>query len=380
MIPFKKYNSLKLIRTNRMEELYSFKAHVGDERCCVMEKIHGSNFAMSYDGEAFADSRRTDYLVEGEDFYGYSYITEIYHPVLKAMYDEVKELLKIHQEAYDAALAAGEQANPPEINPNFDTLTIRGELAGGHFPDVEKLKVGHGQVGKGGIWYSQSKEFYAFSIEIDGKPLDIYNVIAFCRGNNIPMAPILFWGTFSECLEYSKENLDKPSEVSTMQMRLGADGKPLMENGNYVHLPILPDNIREGHVITPVRYMGDQWGGALIFKHKGAQFAENAGAKKEKVKVEIEFTPAQQYVFDAVLPSICDERLKAVESKEGEFKPKDFNRAVGLVVQDAIEAAWNDGFSVFAHHWGTLTTKERKQVTGQLNREGCVRFRDGFFK
>lgn len=385
MIPeFSKYRSLTLIRENRPEELQKYKDLTHGERFVLTEKIHGSNFQAVTDGQQVTYGRRNGYLGEGASFYGYQYVAEALGPKMLEMFKDMKEMVMEQHRVCDLIEAEGQPCNRPEIPRDFQTITIRGELAGGHYPakGVPVVKTGHGQVGKGKIWYSQDKSFYAFEMLVDGEPVDFYTLGSVCGSYGIPVVPVLMFGSFEECLEFSKERLEDNTLVPTMQPLLDADGNPTLDdNGLYVGLPEIEGNQREGHVIMAVTPFDLPNGKPAIFKHKGAKFMENKGDKapRSKKHTPVVFTEEQSVVFESVLPLICEARLEAVCSKEQLTEPKQFTQAIGLVVKDAIDEAHGDAPNDFFHAWTRLSTKERKYVTGQLNREACERLRSHYF-
>lgn len=384
MQEFKKYNSLTLIRESREEELQRIKDLTHGIRFVVTEKIHGANFQVTTNGSQVEFARRRGVLVEGESFYGYQYIAEPLTSKIKEMHKDLKEMTMEQHRVCDLAEAEGHEVNRPELPRDFQELSIRGEFAGGHYPaeGVVEVKVGNGQVGKGKIWYGQDKSFFAFEICVDGTPLDLHSVGALCISYGVPLVPVLFFGTFEECLEYSKAHLDSPSVVPQMQPLLNEKAEPIVdETMGFKSLPHLPDNIREGHVIASVEPKWLPNGKRMTFKHKGAKFMENKGSKVQKAKPTIEFTEQQQFVFDAVLPLLTENRMEAVMSKEELSESKDFPKVCGLVIQDAVDELFGyiGEANGFINAWDGLSTKERKRVTGQLGRECTSRLRVAYF-
>lgn len=390
MFTFNKMHSMQLIRTSRESEITSAIMTTNNARCVVTEKIHGANLTARYDGKHYETARRRDVLAPDESFYGVNHITGHLEVAIKAMYDDIKKATGIQEEAALAIEADGGEAAHPSVSPNFKQLEIRGEFAGGNYPaeGVAKVKHGHGQVGKGTIWYNQDKTFFCFGIDVDGVPLDFYEVMTLCQAYAIPTVPILFFGTFSECLEYSKEHLEEPTTVPHMMPQLDENNEVLVVDGLWNHLPEIPDNIREGHVISPVYPMYRDDGRRIAYKHKGTKFLEESGKPKakgpQKSKEELRgFNENQQAVYDTILPMLNWNRFVSVQSKESEFTPKEFNKAVGLVVQDAIEEAVEQNCAAsmcdFVVAYEVLNTKEKKKVTGALMQECAAVLRTQFF-
>lgn len=380
---FNKFGSLTLLRTEREEELLHFRMAFGDTRCVVTEKIHGSNFQVVTDGTHTKFARRGAFLAEGESFNGYQYLVPNLTARITAMFKDVKEMIMEQHKVCDELEAEGFQSNRPSIPRDFQELSIRGEFAGGNYPaeGVPQVKQGHGQVGKGSIWYSQDKSFYAFELCIDGVPQDFYTMGSLCSSFGIPVVPVLFFGTLDECIEYSTEHLTENTMIPTMQPMLDVNSKPVMDGDFYTSLPVIPNNTREGHVIEPLTPMFFRNGKAMKLKHKGTKFMEDRGPKTPKAKPVLELTHSQQRVYDALLPLLTWERFEAVQSKHDLFAPKDFGKACGLVLQDAIDEVmnFNDGFSLERAAWEDLTAKERKAVTKPLARECTLRLRKQFF-
>lgn len=381
--PFKKFGSITLLHLEKEEELLHFRMAFGDTRCVVTEKVHGSNFQVAHDGIHTKFGRRGAFLKADESFNGYQYIEANLTARITAMFKDVKEMVMEQHKVCDELEAEGLPSNRPSIPRDFQELSIRGEFAGGNYPaeGVPVVKNGHGHVGKGSIWYSQDKSFYAFELCIDGVVQDFYTMASLCSSFGIPVVPVLFFGTLDECIEYSKEHLNENTTVPTMQPMLDENNKPIMDGDYFTSLPVIPNNTREGHVIEPLEPMYFRNGKVMKLKHKGTKFMEDKGGKRPKAKPVLELTDDQNRVYDALLPLLTWERFEAVQSKHDLFTPKEFGKACGLVLQDAIDEvmSFNDGFSLERASWEALTAKERKAVTKPLGRECTLRLRTQFF-
>jgi Rnl2 family RNA ligase len=379
LLPFEKYNSLTLIRENNVDELQKYINYTHGERFAVTEKIHGANFEAATDGQTVRYASRNQVLGEGADFYGYQFVAKFLGPKILSMFKDMKEMIMEQHKAADYIEAQGHEASRPDIPRDFQEISIRGELAGGQYPAVDYVcKEGHGQVGKGHIWYTQQKSFFAFEICVDGVPQDIYTLGTMCGSYGIPIAPVLFFGTFEECLEYSREHLDENTAIPLMTPLIDERGVPVHdENGSYMPLPVIDNNTREGHVISSVtpKYLPN--GKRMSFKHKGTKFLEDKAPKAPKQKVEVVFSPEAETIFNAILPMLSVERMEAVMSKDGPWEPKDFTKMTGLVISDALEDVLKEPRD--ARAWGGIQTKERKQLTKQLGREAAERLRTAYF-
>lgn len=374
---FEKFRSLTLIRENNEEELQKYINYTHGVRFAVTEKIHGANFEVATDGRNVRFASRNQVLGEGADFYGYQFVAQFLEPKILAMFKDVKEMVMEQHKAADYIEAQGGAAQRPDIPRDFENISIRGELAGGQYPGVAQCKVGHGQVGKGQIWYSQQKSFYAFEICVDGVPQDIYTLGSLCGSFGIPVVPVLHFGSFESCLEFSRKHLEMNTMIPTMTPLVDENGKPIMNDGNYQALPNIEGNTREGHVISSVtpKYLPN--GKRMAFKHKGIKFLENKAPKAPKQKVEVVFSPEAGHIWNCVLPCISTNRLEAVMSKDGPWEPKDFTKACGLVLSDALEEVLEENRE--ARAWGGITTKERKVLMKQLGREAAERLRTAYF-
>lgn len=381
MQAFSKYNSLVGFQPEKHPEYTDYlRGFLGDARCVVTEKILGANLAVRTDGEEVIFSRRCADLAEGESFYGIDYIKKEMSEAILEMHKDLREMVKYHHEAADEAEARGESANRPPFAKDFNTITIRGEFAGGNYPhpDVPKLEGstgGAGQVGKGQIWYCQDKNFYAFDMEVDGQVLSYYDMACYCHSYSIPLAPALFFGTFEECLEFSLEHVEDDSLVPTMAPLLNSKGAI---EGEPQHLPMIPNNTREGHVIRPVEPMTLPNGKSCILKHKGPKFLENKGGKSQKVstKTPEDLPENLQGIVDGIMKGITENRLHSVMSKE-ELGMKDFRKAIGLTIQDALDehvgSTWSKDLKC------NSTASERKQVMKRVTNLAASELRDSFF-
>lgn len=374
MAEFKKFNSITLLRPERTEEVQKLTLGFGDKRCYVTEKIHGANFTVWTDGTQFKFGRRNDWLEPDDDFYGYQFISGILENKVGIMFKDLQEMADAEWAAYDDLLADGETLEEPSMPRKIESLKITGEFCGGFYPDAPVVKQGSGQVGKGKIWYTQQKTFYAFEMAINDEIQDVYQLGTLCVSYGIPVVPILCWGSFEECMEFSKEHINDNTIVPNITPMVDTNGKL---PDDIVALPMIEGNIREGHVIATVTPDWFHNGKRMMVKHKGDKYAETA--KKDKQPRLVEFNEHQQHVFDTIMLGVTENRLEAVMSKEADITPKAFPKIIGMVVEDSIECSWNDGFSLFAYHLGLLSTKERKQVTKRANREAALALRKAYF-
>ena len=378
---FMKFPSLMPL--DNIKAVESVRTHFGDLRFVVTEKIHGSNLSVVTDGVEAKLARRQDFLADGEGFYGVSYIADIIKTKATQMFKDMQEAVEYEYAACDELIADGHTPTLPSLPRVITELRIFFEFFGGHYPhpDVPALP-GMGQVGKGGIWYAQDKSVSAFRMYVNGEVVDFYTMGALCMSYGIPVVPALFFGSLDECIEYSQAHFADATVIPFMQPFLDAKGKPVEVEGGYKMLPAIEGNIREGHVISPVDAVVFPNGIFPAFKHKNDKFSESkekGTANREKVVVPMteRLSNQQCALILAFSDLIVVERLKSVMSKE-EFQRKDVQKAIGLVIQDAIKDLCAHSGPVAAGYTA-LSTTERKQLMSELTRYTMGELRDEFF-
>jgi len=309
---FKRYNSIDNITNKTFEHLLGSDEYDKDTRWCVTEKVHGCNFSIyiSSDGEVKAAKRNS--FLENDNFYSYQKILDKYD------FSQFKDYIKGLNE-------------PGTLSPQVDYIILYGELCGGNYPETEVLS-GIKRIQKE-IYYSNDHEFVIYDIafhfihdlphnyRIDDYRFLEHDLVEYtCNSLGLYVLPSLFNGTLTECLEWSKANLDKQSGVWKM-----LEMEKEVEN-----------NIREGHVIKP---SGDQiflQGDRIIFKDKNIKFRENSGAKTEK-KPPKELSIELVKLSEIIDTYVCQNRFNNVLSKYGEYTIKDFGNLLALMSIDIME-------------------------------------------
>lgn len=269
MMEFHKFNSLEnTYRQNLIDKVQYEGKDVGE--WIVTEKIHGANFSFWCDGEEVKVASRSQF-VDGT-FYNCQAVINRYS-------DKVLRLTK--------GLAAEGQ-----------TLVIYGELFGGN---IQK-EVQYGE-----------KDFRAFDVVLDGVPQQkTKNLINCLTESGIPFTPVLFTGSFKECLEMN----------NTFQSTLTPEGYE-------------GDNISEGLVIEPVEPSWFNNGSRVYFKNKTESFSEKNRQPKEKQVFDLSETESD--LLNELLTYNTEQRVSNVISKIGQVTNKDFGRILGLTVQDILE-------------------------------------------
>lgn len=184
---------------------------------------------------------------------------------------------------------------------NDTQIVIYGELYG----DGIQKRVNYGK-----------KSFVAFDVHCanSNNPVDKEFAIDLCERIGIPFAPVLLRGNFEECLAVN-------NTFKSLLTPEGYDGA----------------NIAEGVVIEPVTPAWFRNGSRVYFKNKSEKFSEKKEKQKVKVSEELSLSEASQSVLHNLTSYVTESRVVSVISKIGKVDTKDFQRILGLTVQDAIE-------------------------------------------
>lgn len=266
---FKKFSSLEnTYRTNLIEKVV--EEGIPTDDWIVTEKVDGANFSFWCDGEQVEVASRNQF-VDGT-FYGCQEVVDEIAPKILAFCSD-----------------------------NNTQIVIYGELYGG---GIQK-RVNYGK-----------KSFVAFDVHCvnSNTPVDKEFAIDLCERIGIPFAPVLFRGSFEDCLAVN----------NTFKSHLtpeGYDGA----------------NIAEGVVIEPVNPAWFRNGSRVYFKNKSEKFSEKKETTKVDVAQELSLSEASQSVLHNLTPYVTESRVVSVISKIGKVGTKDFQRIMGLAVQDAIE-------------------------------------------
>lgn len=177
------------------------------------------------------------------------------------------------------------------------TFIVYGELFGGN---IQK-EVQYGE-----------KDFAAFDVVIDGVVQDKQAAWRIAKECGLNFAPVLFTGSFKECLELS----------NTFQSTLTPEGYE-------------GENISEGLVIEPVEPAWFANGSRVYFKNKTESFSEKNRQPKEKQLFEL--SGEESDLLNELLTYNTEQRVSNVISKIGQVTNKDFGRILGLTVQDILE-------------------------------------------
>jgi hypothetical protein len=317
----KESNIPKFNEYSSIESIYKAKdCPYKDLPWVVTEKINGTNFSFTTNGEVVVPGKRTSYLG------GNSY--EIFYncgSVVSKYMDKVKK-------AYDVFIAkTGE--------PCGRFITIYGELFGGgnipgqtfvrkpimkentYIPDldfrafdvfvygyegfVEPSVVEPSDVESPVSTVSPASTLHKSPSFTSGSPyyLDFNLALEILKEANIPTVVPLFYGTFDECLTFSNSTYNIPSEIPTLY-----------------GLPIFPNNIREGNVLKPVQHYTYRQK-RVIFKHKAEHASEITAKLTKKQSKDIEeskITDDAKALLKEITKYVNKNRYNAVISKYGQ--------------------------------------------------------------
>lgn len=341
-IEFHKYPSIEnAYRQGFIDKL--MERGFNEHEWCVMEKIHGANTQLIYDGELdeFQYGKRTSFLTKNDNFFHLQDEIEPIKEKLKALYNYLKE----------------------EQYPYLKAVTIYGEIFGGSYP-VQGIEIDHSssRVQKE-VLYHPSNKWKAFDIVIDYdndiksdltsgmtpyrcflSGMEFFNL---CNRFKIPHVPLVkIADSLQEALEYPN---DQPSLV-------------YREYG----LPEIEGNIMEGVVIRPWLFDGFIDGDRVIIKNKNDKFKEKHSKPKE-FKTDIPLSDIVKKCIEEASCLVNEQRLHSVMSKIGEnLTAKDIGRVMKEFNKDVINDYMKD--DEFSYREIADDEKEWKQVTKAISK------------
>ncbi|WP_298517047.1 RNA ligase, Rnl2 family [uncultured Kordia sp.] len=322
---FKKYNSIEnTYREKATEQVYLHG--YGDDVFVVQEKVHGANFSFITDGNSIQVAKRTSVIAEDENFNNYNYVLNKYEKAIITLFKLVKKDF-----------------------PETEIMTVFGEIFGGSYPhpEVEKIN-GMVRIQKG-VFYSPENDFYAFDICLNHTQyLDVTIANTYFSAVGMFYAKTLFTGTFSECMAYSNTFESKVHE--------------------WLHLPSIENNVCEGTIIKPLVSKRFGNGQRVIFKNKNEKWSEKSHEKRSRVSkpsaIEV-LSETEKELMNTLLSYVNENRLMNVQSKIGEFSPKQTGKTIGMLAKDALEDFVKDHES----DWNTMEKQHQKVMTKILNKE-----------
>ena len=282
------YDHINGVWHDKTMEYYKEMGFFADDiEWCVMEKIHGSNFAFHQSGTSVQYATRNEFITGDKQFNQHLRMTK----------DMLHKITKVWNDFSDIYLKE---------------LIIYGEIFGGNYqhPDVEKIR-GVKRVQKG-VQYHPDIKFYAFDIwmrtgDSEGFFLDYDLAADLFETNGIFYAKMLNRGTFEEIKKF-------PDKFPTTIPQ-------------YFDLPPIKGNICEGIVLKPIIGLTTEGGDRVILKSKNEEvLAKMRAPRPQRQKPSLELTVFQRDTLFTIIPFITETRLRNVLSKHVDFVKKDFNK------------------------------------------------------
>lgn len=328
--PFAKYPSLTNHYVDKLVDWAREQGHTGDGvEWEVTEKLHGCNVSFVTDGVQVWPARRSDYLAYDEKF----------HTVWAYVKAYWRRLVRLH-------------------TAREGHTVVYGEFIGGGAFYGEGAKMTHKPVQRD-VLYAPDHRFVAFDVRRDGEMLDTDEARAVCRKAGVPFATALCRGTYEQCWAYSQQHY---ADESGYPAEAGL--KP----------PAVPSNVREGHVLRPVRFTRTPGGDALVIKHKNDLFMERSRTKKPRLAAGR--SDDYKRLLALYLGAVTKARFDSVQSKRPE---RDIKKALAALAADVFEeVAREDGA---AASLDVLSAKERaalsRAVTSACGRNCAKWCREG---
>lgn len=272
----------------------------------VTEKIHGANFAFYIDFEKnIKVASRNRIILDGEYFYNSKMLINKFSESLISLFDLINFEFQ-----------------------SIEYIVIYGEIYGGYYPNVPKLKSVKGPIQQN-VWYSPDYEFMAFDFAFKLKEnLENFNFnlddltafkqkqkendnlifLPFLKAKdlankvNLPFIDYLFIGSLKNAIEASMSSFENQTYLPKFHKQ-----------------KIIPDNIREGNIIRPNNDCKSPTGERIIIKHKNKRFSEVKNPKFSVITLDdsdsdINLTNIKEFILNC----ITIERINNAKS-HGEF-------------------------------------------------------------
>lgn len=277
----------------------------------VTEKVHGSNLSIWVKGKEIRVAKRTCFIDNDDNFYGFQKLKEGLFLKAREMYNLLGR----------------------------ETVAIFGEIFGGIYPHPVVTRNPQAKKVQKGVYYSPNNEFFVYDIKVDGRFVDFLDMQAVCRHCDILYAKTIFKGSFMECLNYKN---DFPS---TIYKEFG--------------LPEFKDNICEGIVIRPneARFLYNH--SRIMLKSKNDKFKEKMEKPKIK-KDKVEFSDVMKEISDEQISMITEARYNNIVSHIGGVARGDFGKLQGLLMKDINEEFVKNIKLDVAYH--SLEKREQKTI------------------
>jgi len=290
----------------------------------VMEKVHGAQFSIYYDGNQMQVSSRTSFLTEDTDFFNWQKVMEDNRSHMIKLYDLLKQ-----------------------ETPDLQQVVVYGELFGGSYPHPDVPKVKDAKRLQKGVYYHPDNLFYAFDIRVDNRFLTVDDTEPLFESSGFFYAKTLFRGPLEECIKHP-DNF--PSKIS-----------------QWLGLPPIDDNIAEGIVIKPVEPRFLRVGDRVILKSKNEKFKERKSKKKRPVKQDAPLSEAALKVQAELEALVTANRLQNVLSKKGELPYPLPQNYFGEIMKEFADDVWEEFNKDYEQEYINLDKKEQKRVSKAMN-------------
>lgn len=245
----------------------------------VTEKIHGANFSFWTDGNDLRVASRSQFT-DG-NFNNCHGVIELYKKQIKDIFNSLN---------------------------NIEYMVAYGEL--------------YGQGVQKGIHYFNNKDFILFDIAVKEPSKEELTFLSFEKVRElsntflVPLVPVIFEGTFSECLN--------------------------QENTFDSVIANIPENIAEGLVIRPKgKDIHNHRGQRIIIKSKNNKWSEKQTKKIKNRPRNLEH-PLQEVISEYINENRVNNVLSKLDNIDINEK-KDFGMILGLTSKDVIEDLIKDG-------------------------------------
>lgn len=326
---FKKYNSLENSYQNEFISSI-IEQGFGELEYVVQEKVHGANLSFITDGQKIVSAKRTELVLDNEEFFNSKIVLENYKDRIFSLFKEVEKLY------------------------NIKSVTIFGELFGGGYPHSDIQKHDNAKLVQRGIYYVPFNDFFAFDIMLDNeKYLDVETANLLFDKHKFIYAKTLFKGSLKDCLAYS----------NTFKTTIPKE----------YNLPELDGNICEGVVIRPTQPSFLRIGSRIIIKNKNEKWSENNNYIDKSILSKLlhegeELSEEASLLCEEAYKLITQNRLNNVVSKIGEADPKkDYGKLLGLYNKDIL----TDFLKNFHDRYDALEKHESKAVNKFVNKHAA---------
>lgn len=304
---FSKFTSLEHADKSRVISQVEKLNYTGE--WIVTEKVDGANFSFYYDGGDIKVASRNQFVTSS--FFSCSEVIEKYEDKVKEVYNRFKMPIKITGELYGKGIQ-------------------------------NRIEYG-------------GKDFVAFDLEVDGKPIPWSWMELVLEDAGIPTTKLI--GIFDSLEEALEVSPDFVSHYTPDNFEVGGGGK---------------ENKAEGVTIQPNTPMFFNSGSRVWLKRVSSEFKELSKRKSPPPPKEIEDGFVKE-VLNYLLNCVNNNRIMSAISKHGEVTSKDFGILMKAVVEDILEEYSKDfgkhPKDVCGDYWGIVSKNFNASVVREVRKE-----------